>query len=58
MTIENDFKVNKWNDSYDRGENNILYPQPEIVKFLNRFIKKKLTTLEILKILWPITLKN
>ncbi len=42
MTIENDFKVNKWNDSYDRGENNILYPQPEIVKFLNRFIKKKI----------------
>ncbi len=42
MNISNKFNIKNWNESYDRGENNILYPQPEVVKFLNRFIKKKL----------------
>ena len=42
MNTSNKFNIKKWNESYDRGENNILYPQPEVVKFLNRFIKKKL----------------
>ena len=33
---------NEWEDSYGRGENRILYPKEEIVKFLNRFIRKKI----------------
>lgn len=37
-----DMKYDEWNNSFERGENNILYPQPEVVRFLNRFIKKKI----------------
>ena len=28
----------EWDESYSRGENNILYPKEEVVKFLNRGI--------------------
>lgn len=35
------YRVNNWEASYKRGENNILYPQTEVIKFLNRFIVKK-----------------
>ena len=35
-------KLNRWEESYARGENNILYPQEEVVRFLNRYIRKKL----------------
>ena len=31
----------EWNESYNQGDNNILYPQAEVVKFLNRFICKR-----------------
>jgi 2-polyprenyl-3-methyl-5-hydroxy-6-metoxy-1,4-benzoquinol methylase len=33
---------NKWDESYDRNENHTLYPKEEVVKFLNRFVRKKL----------------
>jgi ubiquinone/menaquinone biosynthesis C-methylase UbiE len=36
----NNFKK-EWNESYNQGDNNILYPQAEVVKFLNRFICKR-----------------
>jgi SAM-dependent methyltransferase len=42
MDIKDQLFVKNWNNSYERGENNILYPQAEVVKFLNRFIKKKI----------------
>jgi SAM-dependent methyltransferase len=32
----------KWDESYDRYENNILYPKEEVIKFLNRFVRKKI----------------
>lgn len=32
----------KWDESYKRGENLIFYPKEEVVKFLNRFIRKRL----------------
>ncbi len=32
----------EWEESYSRDENNILYPHAEVVKFLNRFIRKKI----------------
>ena len=37
-----EFFRDEWEASYERGENNILYPQPEVVRFLNRFVAKKL----------------
>lgn len=36
-----DKKVNEWNSSYQRGENFIFYPHDEVVKFINRFIRKR-----------------
>ena len=37
-----------WEASYSRGENFIYYPKEEIVKFLNRFIKKKFHLINII----------
>lgn len=36
-----DILKTKWEESYKRGENFIFYPKDEIVKFLNRFVRKK-----------------
>lgn len=33
--------VEEWDASYSNGDNNILYPQAEVVRFLNRFIRKR-----------------
>lgn len=47
-----DFFRKEWEASYKRGENNIRYPQTEVVKFINRFVAKKIdanTTDEIMK---------
>lgn len=33
--------IEKWNESYKRNENFMFYPKEEIVKFLNRYIRKK-----------------
>ena len=35
------FRTTSWNESYERGENHIFYPKEEVVKFLNRFVRKK-----------------
>ncbi|WP_300964603.1 hypothetical protein [uncultured Helicobacter sp.] len=37
-----DMKVTQWNESYARGENAIFYPHEEVVRFLNRFIRKRI----------------
>ena len=37
MSIRKD----KWEESYQRHENHIFYPKEECVKFLNRFIRKR-----------------
>jgi ubiquinone/menaquinone biosynthesis C-methylase UbiE len=34
-------KKEEWDKSYNREENFIFYPKEEIVKFLNRFVRKK-----------------
>ena len=39
-----DIKKEKWEESFERGENFIYYPKEETVKFLNRFIKKKISS--------------
>jgi ubiquinone/menaquinone biosynthesis C-methylase UbiE len=36
-----DLKVKSWEESYGRKENYIFYPKEEVVKFLNRFIRKR-----------------
>jgi len=41
-----DLKKNAWENSYQNKDNFIYYPKEETVKFLNRFIKKKLSLTE------------
>jgi ubiquinone/menaquinone biosynthesis C-methylase UbiE len=36
-----EIKKNEWEESYSRNDNFMLYPKEEVVKFINRFIKKK-----------------
>lgn len=36
-----DIRKQLWEKSYERFENFILYPKEEVVKFLNRFVRKK-----------------
>ena len=36
-----DLKAVKWEESYGRLENYIFYHQAEVVKFLNRFVRKR-----------------
>jgi len=31
----------QWDESYLNGDNNILYPQAEVIRFLNRYITKR-----------------
>ena len=33
----------QWNDSHERGDNHTFFPREEVVKFLNRFVRKKLS---------------
>jgi len=40
------YLVDKWEESYGRGENFIFYPKEEVVKFLNRFVRKKISPTE------------
>ena len=35
--------VGKWDESYERLENNIIYPKEEVIKFLNRYVVQKLS---------------
>ena len=46
-----DLKSIKWEESYKRNENFIFYPQTEVVKFLNRYIRKKFFTNQFIDIL-------
>lgn len=41
----------EWNASFARGDNNILYPQTEVVRFLNRHIAKRVSLSEVRSIL-------
>jgi ubiquinone/menaquinone biosynthesis C-methylase UbiE len=40
MSVGKDYKV-AWEESYARGDNNILYPQAEVVRFLNRYVCRR-----------------
>lgn len=39
----NNYYQKEWDDSFARLENNILYPKEEIIKFINRYIRKKIS---------------
>jgi SAM-dependent methyltransferase len=39
--MDADLRINYWEESYKRKENFIVYPKEEVVKFLNRFVKKR-----------------
>ena len=41
----------KWEESYDRYENFIFYPKEEYVKFLNRFVRKRIGINEFAQVL-------
>jgi SAM-dependent methyltransferase len=34
-------QLSAWNASYARGDNHMLYPKEEVVKFLNRYVRKR-----------------
>jgi len=36
-----DLQQAQWNAAYERGDNQMLYPKEEVVKFLNRHIRKR-----------------
>jgi len=40
--MKSDISKDNWEESYQRKENFIFYPKEEVVKFLNRFVRKKL----------------
>jgi SAM-dependent methyltransferase len=40
MSVIKNYKA-AWEESYERGDNNILYPQSEVIKFLNRYVCKR-----------------
>lgn len=48
-----DTKKEKWEDSYSRKENFIYYPKEEAVKFLNRFVKKRVGADGFIQLLEP-----
>ncbi|MCI5969115.1 class I SAM-dependent methyltransferase [Helicobacter sp.] len=44
---------NQWDASYTNGENSIFYPHNELLRFLNRFIKKQTAFKQFTKIYAP-----
>jgi len=40
--MSDDIGNKQWDNSYNRFENYIFYPKEEVVKFLNRFVRKKI----------------
>ena len=40
MSVNKNYKE-AWEESYERGDNNILYPQSEVIKFINRYVCKR-----------------
>jgi ubiquinone/menaquinone biosynthesis C-methylase UbiE len=40
--LSTDIYISKWDESYNRKENYLFYPKEEVVKFLNRFVRKKI----------------
>ena len=43
-----------WNEAYDRGGNIVFYPHEEIVRFLNKYVRKR-TGITTFKNIMPLT---
>ena len=41
MKMTKDFLTDQWENSYENQDNFIFYPKDEVVKFLNRFVRKR-----------------
>ena len=41
MSTAKDFQIKEWDESYVNQDNFIFYPKEEVVKFLNRFIRRR-----------------
>jgi len=50
MISANNYK-SEWEASYENGDNNILYPQVEVIRFLNRFVCKRHSNNSVTEIL-------
>ncbi len=46
-------RVHEWNQSYARAENHVFYPHEAVVKFVNRYIRKRLGVAGFRDILQP-----
>lgn len=42
MDMKSEIYQDKWDESYRRSENFAFYPKEEVIKFLNRFVRKRL----------------
>lgn len=40
-----------WNEAYDRGGNIVFYPHEEIIRFVNRYVKKRAGIKEFIPIM-------
>lgn len=50
MSVIKNYKA-AWEESHARGDNNILYPQTEVIRFLNRYICKRNNDKSITKLI-------
>lgn len=37
-----ELKVDEWNESYKRGDNFVFYPHEDIIRFISKYIKKRI----------------
>lgn len=56
--MNNNLKLKEWNESYERKENFMFYPKEESVKFINRFVRKRIGTNEFIDILGKSEIKG
>lgn len=51
--MKNYSRKSEWDKSFEKGDNNILYPQTEVVRFLNRYITKRNNNLTNTNLIHP-----
>lgn len=45
-----DYKIDEWNNSYEVGDNILFYPHEEIIRFVSRYIRKRVDIQRYIKI--------
>ncbi|MCG3137374.1 MAG: hypothetical protein HJJLKODD_01218 [Phycisphaerae bacterium] len=43
----------QWEESYQRGDNHMFYPKEEVVKFMNRYVRKRIGINQFKEVLLP-----